>query len=125
MSECERCGAATEAPKRLTCNGRMWGVFCVDCHDLLARVATGDAGLGPDPTAEPVLDVKLTPVHGDTRRLEVGPNPDPGAPYLLTEASWTGCAWSHDGTEAVRRVEVDGEIWHEADAVDEEVVDGP
>jgi len=67
---------------------------------------------------EPELDIKLTPVHGDTRRLEIGPNPDPGAPYLLDEASWTGCAWSHDGTEELRRVEIDGDVWHEADARD-------
>jgi len=76
--------------------------------------AIDEAVAGGDPSHELIV----SPVHGDTRRYRVGPNPDPGAPYLLTEASWTGCAWSHSGTEALRRVEIDGAVWHEADARD-------
>ena len=40
--ECERCGDPIESPKRIICNGRPWGTFCVDCHDILAEVALGD-----------------------------------------------------------------------------------
>jgi len=69
-------------------------------------------------TSEPELELIISPVHGDSRRLQITPNPDSGAPYLLTEAEWTGCAWSHNDTEGLDRVETDGEEWHEADAAD-------
>ena len=39
---CERCGEAVEREKRIVCNGRTWGIFCVECHDVLAEVALGD-----------------------------------------------------------------------------------
>ena len=39
---CERCGREVETAKRLTCNGRIWGVFCVRCHDILADIALGE-----------------------------------------------------------------------------------
>ncbi|MFW5918532.1 MAG: hypothetical protein ACOCR0_03510 [Haloferacaceae archaeon] len=69
-------------------------------------------------TGEPTHELVVAPVHGDARRYRISPNPDPGAPYLLTEAHWTGCAWRHAGTEDLARVEIDGDAWHEADAVE-------
>jgi len=69
-------------------------------------------------TSEPDLELILSPIHGDSRRLQITSNPDSGAPFVLTEAEWTGCAWNHNGTEGLDRVEIDGEIWHETDAAD-------
>jgi hypothetical protein len=69
-------------------------------------------GDGPD------LELILSTARGQTRRQRIRPNPDPGAPYLLTEAQWTGCAWRRAGSEQLDRVEIDGDVWHEADAVD-------
>jgi hypothetical protein len=28
----------------LRCNGRVWGVFCTDCHDTLAEIAADEQG---------------------------------------------------------------------------------
>ncbi len=76
-------------------------------------------------TGESDLELILSPVHGDSRRLQITSNPDSGAPYLLTEAEWTGCAWSPSGTEPLDRVEIDGDVWHEADADSVEPEVGP
>jgi len=67
------------------------------------------AGDGPD------LELILSPIHGDSRRLQIAPNPDPGAPFLLSKSRYTGCAWDPTGTEGLTRVEIDGTEWHEAD----------
>ncbi len=83
-----------------------------DARDAGQRPIDDALANGPD------LELILSPVHGDSRRLQITPNPDSGAPFVLTEAEWTGCAWSHNGTEGLDRVEIDGEEWHEADAAD-------
>ncbi len=67
---------------------------------------------------EPELELILSTTAGQARRQQIRPHPDPGAAYLLEEAEWTGCSWRPAGSEALTRVEVDGEVWHEADARD-------
>lgn len=114
MSDCERCGAAIETPKRLTCNGRTWGVFCVDCHDLLARVGAGDGVLEAD-RDDPELTLVLSTAGGQTRRLRIREAVEPGVAYALEEAEWTGCSFRVVGREQLDRVEIDGDVWHEAD----------
>lgn len=57
------------------------------------------------------LELTVTPVHGPTRRVAVLPNPDAGAPWVLCEAEKTEGDWSHQGTEGLERVELDGEEW--------------
>lgn len=71
---------------------------------------------------DPETTVIVSPVNGDARRLRIRPNPDPGTAYLLFEDRWTGCAWVPCGVEDLQRVEVDGDVWHEADAVGEKVL---
>jgi hypothetical protein len=42
-TQCERCGSEAERTKTITCEGRTWGVFCYNCHDVLTQVALGQA----------------------------------------------------------------------------------
>lgn len=77
-----------------------------------------------DESGEPELELVLSTTAGQTRRQRIRPHPDPGAAFLLEESEYTGCSWRHAGSEALTRVEVDGEVWHEADAI-VEVDDGP
>jgi len=70
------------------------------------------------------LELVLSTTSGQTRRQRIRPHPDPGVGYLLEEAEWTGCAWRHAGSEDLTRVEVDGDVWHEAEAATG-VYDGP
>lgn len=43
MSQCERCGDESQRVKAIVCEGKTWGVFCYNCHDVLAQVALGQA----------------------------------------------------------------------------------
>jgi len=64
----------------------------------------------------PRLTLVLSPPNGTSRRLRIRPHPDPGLPALLREDEWGGCSWRAQGSEALERVEIDGDVWHEADA---------
>lgn len=102
MSECIRCGEAEAVPGKL-------GDRCRECIVDLLEEEDEDDDRGPE------LTLVLSAATGQTRRLRIRTNPDPGAPFLLHEDIWTGCAWAPQGTEQLTRVEIDGVAWHEAD----------
>jgi hypothetical protein len=100
MSDCIRCG------EREAVSGQL-GDRCRECLDELL----GD-GRGPE------LTLVLSTVGGQTRRLRIREAVEPGVAFALEEAEWTGCAFRVVGREQLDRVEIDGDVWHEADARD-------
>lgn len=72
-------------------------------------------GDGPETT------LVLSPVTGPARRLRIRETDQPGAPYVLEEDVWTGCAWRPIGREELERVELDGEEYEGTG----EVLSGP
>lgn len=87
MTRCERCGDDAEKTKRIICNGRAWGVFCFDCHDVLAQVALAEWPVAPgavlyeDRPDTPEDERRLH--HVTDRRID----PDTGDQYLVI---WDG-----------------------------------
>ncbi|WP_049979344.1 hypothetical protein [Halolamina rubra] len=73
----------------------------------------------------PRLTLVLSPPTGTSRRLRIRPHPDPGLPALLREDEQDGCSWRTQGSEALEGVEIDGDVWHEADADGVEPEVGP
>jgi len=69
-----------------------------------------------DDRDEPELELIVSPIHGDSRRLRIQTAVEPGVAWALEEAEWTGCAWRPVGREQLDRVDIDGDVWHEADA---------
>ena len=102
MSECIRCGEREAAPGQL-------GERCSACIDEIAR---GAARGGPE------LTLVLSTAGGQTRRLRIREAVEPGVAFALEEAEWTGCPFRPVGREQLTRVEIDGDVWHEADARD-------
>lgn len=69
----------------------------------------------------PELELILSPIASDARRLRIREAAEPGAAFALEESTWTGCAWRAVGREQLERVEIDGVAYHG----DAEVITGP
>jgi len=104
MSECARCGEGESVPGKL-------GSRCRDCIGELLE----------DVDDDPELTLVLSSAVGPTRRLRIRRSGEPGVPFALEEAEWTGCAWRPVGHEPLDSVEIDGDAYHATGHVE----DGP
>lgn len=71
-------------------------------------------------TGTPELELILSPIASDTRRLRIREAAEPGVPFALEQSEWTGCSFRAVGREQLDRVEIDSVAYH-----GEEVITGP